>query len=110
MSCPINLVQGDSGPQIRAIITREDSGNTVDLSQATTRLKIRKRGATDILLTLTAVDVDELLSDGVAIFAFSDGDLDLSPGSYEGEIEVTFDDSVIETIYETLAFYIREDF
>jgi len=110
MSCPINLVQGDSGPQIRAIITREDSGNTVDLSQATTRLKIRKRGATDILLTLTALDFGSNLAEGVAIFEFSAGDLDLSPGSYEGEIEVTFNGSVIETIYETIAFYIREDF
>mgnify|MGYP001546091452 CR=1 FL=1 len=106
----INLVQGDTGPQIKVTLTREDTGEVIDASGGTVRLKVRKRGASTLAFTLTALDVGQNLEEGIAIFAFSDGDLDLDPGYYEGEIEITLSDSTIETVYETLEFFIREDF
>ena len=106
----INLVQGDTGPQIKVTITREDTGEVVDMSGGTVRLKVRKRGASTLSFTLTATDVGQNLQEGIAIFAFSEGDLDIDPGNYQGEIEITFSDSSIETIYETLDFFVREDF
>jgi hypothetical protein len=33
-----------------------------------------------------------------------------APGDYEGEIEITFSDSQIQTVYDTLRFKVREDF
>lgn len=106
----INLVQGDTGPQIKVTITREDTGEAVDMSGGTCRLKVRKRGASTLAFTLTATDVGDNLQNGIAIFAFSEGDLDIDPGNYLGEIEITFSDSSIETVYETLEFFVREDF
>jgi hypothetical protein len=32
------------------------------------------------------------------------------PGDYEGEIEITFSDSQIQTVYDLLKFKIRQDF
>jgi len=105
------LVQGDTGPQIRAVITRDDTGDAVDMSGATVRLRFRRKGTETVLFTLTATDVgQDLLQDGVAVFKFTAGDLDLPAGSYEGELEITFPDSNIETVYELLEFDLREDF
>lgn len=106
----INLVQGDTGPQIKITCTREDSGETIDMSGGTVRLKVRKRGASTLAFTLTALDVGTNLADGIAIFAFGENDLDVAPGYYEGEIEITLSDSTVETVYETLEFFVREDF
>jgi hypothetical protein len=106
----INLVQGDTGPQIKTTITREDTGEVIDMSGGTVRLKVRKRGAATLAFTLTALDVGTNLQEGVAIFAFGSGDLDIDPGHYEGEIEITLSDSTVETVYETLEFFVREDF
>jgi len=106
----INLVQGDTGPQIKVTVTREDTGAAVDLTDATVRLKVRKRGASSLAFTLINVNASDTLADGVAVFAFAEGDLDVEPGNYEGEIEVTLVDESVETIYETLAFFVREDF
>ena len=104
------LVQSDVGNQIKATVTREDTGDLVDLSDATVRLKFRKKGSGTVLFTLTSIAIGEDPSDGVAIFAFASGNLDIDPGNYEGEIEAAFDDGRIESVYETLDFFVREDF
>lgn len=104
------LVKNDTAPQIKATITREDTGNIVDMSGGTVRLKFRKKGSTTILFTLTADSDVNNLSNGIAIFTFGDGNLDLAEGYYEGEIEVTYSNSTVETIYEVLDFYLRGDF
>lgn len=104
----LKLVQGDTGPQIKATITRDDTGELVDLSDATTRLKFRRRGSGTVLFTLTAEAVEDLAT-GDAIFVPGAGDLNLPPGNYEAEIEVTFNSGVVETVYELLTFELRED-
>ena len=55
----INLVQGDTGPQIKTTITREDTGEVIDMSGGTVRLKVRKRGAATLSFTLTALRCGE---------------------------------------------------
>ena len=104
------LVQGDTGPQIKVTVTRDETGDLVDMTGATVYLKLRKKPSNTLLLTLTATDVGTNLTNGIAIFVFSDGDLDIEPGNYEGEIEINFTDGSKETIYETLDFFVREDF
>lgn len=104
------LVQGDTGPQIKVTVTRDETGDVVDMSGGTVRLKIRKKNVPAVILTLTATDVDTNLEEGIAIFVFGDGDLDIDPGNYEGEVEITFDNSTVETIYELIEFFVREDF
>ena len=104
------LVKDDNGTQIKATITREDTGNTVNLENATVRLKFRAVGSSTVLSTLTSTSSSVDAAEGIAVFVFTSSDLNVPAGSYEGEIEATFDNGNIETVYEKLEFYLRDDF
>ena len=105
------LVQGDTAPQIKATITRDDSGSAVNFANGTVRMRFRAKGSTTTLFTLTATDVGTNFENGIAIFVFGSSDLaTLAAGFYEGEIEVTYDTGEKETIFEVLNFNLRADF
>jgi hypothetical protein len=104
------LVQSDVGTQVRATITENDTGDTVDISGATTVLKFRKKGASTVLATLTNQSPAGDSALGIATFIFGNGVLNIDPGNYEGEIESTFSDGSIKTVYEKVEFFLREDF
>ena len=112
MNCDmIYLVKDDKGSQVECIITRDNTGLPVDLTNATVRLKFRKKRTTTILFTLTNIVDDQVdLDEGQAVFAFSAANLDLEAGFYEGEVEVTFANTNIETVYEIIDFQVRADF
>jgi hypothetical protein len=112
MNCDmIYLVKDDNGSQLQCIITREDTDDPVNLTGATVRLKFRKKRTTTILFTLTSITIAAIdLQNGQALFQFSGANLDLAAGLYEGEVEVTFANSNIETIYELIDFQLRDDF
>ena len=102
------LVKDDTSPQLQVTVTREDTGAAVTLASATTRLKFRAAETTTILATLTGAAGD--LANGVVVFTFGSGDLNQSAGAYEGEIEVTFADGSVETVFEVVNFTLRADF
>ena len=107
----IYLVQGDTGPQIKIGVTRDSTGVAVDVSGGTARFKVRKKGTETILFTLTASDIGDNLANGTLYFSLDGGQLaTITPGTYEGELELTFSDSIIETVYEKVDIVIREDF
>ena len=103
----IQLVQGDTGPQIKAQITRD--GSAEDLTGATAVLRFRKKKKDTVLFTLSSVSNSDQLAAGELYFAFSSGQLDLAEGFYEGEIEIV-SSGVRETVYEVVDFFLREDF
>jgi len=105
----INLVQGDTGPQIKVVLTREGQTTPEDLGGATAVLRFRKKNTKTVLFTLNHVSGVDQLAAGELYFVFSAGQLDLDPGFYQGEVEVILD-GVRETIYELVDFYLREDF
>ena len=104
------LVQGDQAPQIQATLTRDDTGAVIDFSGGSCALKFRAKGTTTTLFTLAAADVGDNFSEGKAIFSFSGTQLNLDEGYYEGELEVTYSSGKVETIFQVLDFYIRDDF
>tara|TARA_R110000822_G_scaffold25627_1_gene77496 strand:- start:754 stop:1080 length:327 start_codon:yes stop_codon:yes gene_type:complete len=104
------LVQGDQAPQIKADLKRQDDGSVIDFSGGSCALKFRAKGTTTILFTLAAVDVGSNFAEGTALFSFSGTQLNLSEGYYEGEIEITYADGKIETVFKVLDFYVRADF
>ena len=107
----IYLVQGDTGPQIYITVTREDTGTAVDVSGGSARLKVRKKGSTTIDFTLTAADIGSNLAEGKLYFSLDGGQLaTIASGNYEGEVEMTMSDGIIETVYERVDIVIREDF
>lgn len=105
------LVQGDTGPQVKVTLTRSDTGDAIDLTEASTcKMHFRKKSSDTVLFSLSNLSVDQDQGNGIAIFAFSGSQLDINPGNYEGEVEVVFTSGVRETVYETLDFVLRADF
>lgn len=105
------LVKDDVGTQLKATLTRADDGTPVDLTDATVVMRFRAKGSTAILFTLTSITISaDDLSNGVAIFQFGAGNLNVAEGKYQGEIEATFTTGKIESVYEILEFYVRADF
>lgn len=107
----IYLVQGDTGPQIKINVTREDTGLAVDVSGGSAKLKVRRKGTEAVTFTLTASDIGENLENGTLYFSLDGGQLaTIAAGSYEGEVELTLADTTVETVYEKVDIVIREDF
>jgi len=126
MSCTIKLVRGDTRPQVKFVVTDENTDKVVDISGSTPRLKFRAIGTTQVLFVREGqlmsglelpdgeVDTDPPYNTpgtgGRVVFSFIAGDLDLTPGYYEGEIEITFSDDSIQTVYRSQRFFIRPDY
>lgn len=106
----IKLVQGDTRPALNVTITDENTGEPVTLTGATVRLKFRKQGSTTLQSTLTGTITDGLNGQVSFYWASDPTSLSGDPGNYEGEIEITFSDGQIQTVYDTLKFRLREDF
>ena len=106
----IKLVQGDTRPAIVCTLTDETTGSAIGLTDAIPVLKFRALGATTLTATVIGTLTDG--SNGVCVFypASAPEMLAGDAGDYEGEIEITFDDGQIQTIYDTLRFKVREDF
>lgn len=110
MADPIYLVQGDNGPDIKVTLTREDTGEAEDLSGASVKMHFRSKNLNKILFSLTGSNTTQEAQAGIAVFSFTGSQLDLSPGEYQGEVEVIFDSGQRETVYQIIEFFIREDF
>lgn len=117
----INLVKDDTLPELT--LTLKDSntaaaGKTLDenddttwapinLTGATVRLRIRELGSSTVKATLTCSVTNP--TNGVVATDFPSGTLDTA-GVFEGEIEITFSDGGIQTVYDLLKFNVRGDF
>jgi len=131
MADRIKLVQGDTRPSITAQLIDSSTGEAIDLTETTQVLfKFRQEGATTLTTTLTGELVPGMEipdSDGEVTydapydvagvggrvrFNWSEDPiaLDGTPGNYEAEIEMTFNDGSIQTSYDLLKFKLREDF
>lgn len=106
----IKLVQGDTRPALNVTITDENTGEPVVLTGATVRLKFRKQGSTTLTSTLTGTITNGLNGQVSFYWASDPTSLSGDAGNYEGEIEITFSDGQIQTVYDTLKFRLREDF
>jgi len=107
MSDKIKLVQGDNRPYIK--LTLKNSDNTaVDVSSATVVVKFRAAGSTTTISTISCSKPNGG-TDGVVIFNFPGTTLNVSPGSYEGEVEINFGNDVA-TVYDILKFSVRAQF
>ena len=103
------LVQNDTTKQFKATLTRED-GTVIDCGGGSVRMYFRKKGTKTILSTLTAADAGTNLQNGIAIFTFEPTDLNIEPDYYEGQIEMTFSNGLVESVTELLQFQVKPDF
>lgn len=110
MAEKIKLVQGDTRPSIVCTLTDSTTGLPIGLSGATVRLYFKAAGADTLTATVVGSITDP--SNGVVVFFPSTAPqmLQGEAGDYQGEIEITFADGTIQTIYDLLKFKVREDF
>jgi hypothetical protein len=109
MSSVIKLVQNDNLPEVTLTLKDKRTDDPIDLSDPLTTVvvKFRARGTTTVLSILQCSKVDAV--NGVVRFGFPSTTLDVNEGSYEGEIEISFN-GVIQTVFDTLQFYVRKEF
>lgn len=110
MAEKIKLVQGDTKPALVCAITDDTTGNAINLTGCTVRLKFRAAGATTLTATVVGSITDGPNGQVVFFPASAPEMLQGAPGDYEGEIEITFADTTIQTVYDLLKFKVREDF
>ncbi len=124
MSERIRLVQGDTRPTVIANL-RDADGDPVDLVGSTVRLRFRAAGATSLTDTIvgtlaagferddgtvtTASPYDVAGFGGRVEFAWGAETL-AEPGYYEGEIEITFGDDTVQTVFDVVKFKVRSQF
>lgn len=111
MSNTINLVKGDTGPDIT--ITLYDSANNapIDVSGGSdvVRLHVVREGQTGTPVVTTIVGVKPNGgADGVITFVWPAGALSAA-GYYEAEVKITFTSGKVETVPDKLRFYAREN-
>lgn len=109
MSDVIYLVQGDTKPQIKVTLTRDD-GTAQNVTGATIKLHFRPALSTTVSFSITGSFTGVDATKGEVVFNFTSGQLDLAAGDYEGEVEVVYSDSTRETVFEIIQFVLREDF
>jgi len=102
-------VQGDTGPQMRFTFTDEDTGLLTDLTGALVTLRLRPTGGS-VILTRELFINPETATNGEAIVIWQEGDLNVTPGTYEAEIEVIHSSGLRETLFDVVVLWIRADF
>lgn len=108
MSEQIKLVQGDTRPQVQVTLTDDTTGLPIQITGATVRMRFRAAGSSTVLSTLVGTVTDGVK--GTAVFQWPVGSLSVDEGAYEGEIEITFADATVQTVYEILKFKLRAQF
>jgi hypothetical protein len=124
----IHLVVGDTRPQVYVQLSQPDVplDEPVDLSGATVFLKFRAWDEDVVLFQMTGellpgtlqadlkgVDLTEYPtpgSGGRVRFSFLQGQLNLAPGRYRGEIEVNYGPGSAFTAFAPVDFELREAF
>lgn len=111
MADPIYLVQSDTLPQIKLILTDEITEGPLDLSGATVALHAKPQTGVGISFSRPAIFIDEPADRlaGICYIQWQNGDLNRSPGKYDAEIEILYPTGWRETVYDKLVLDIRED-
>jgi hypothetical protein len=110
MSEKIRLVRNDTRPAIVCTITDETTGAAINVTGATVRLKFRAAGAETLTATVVGAVTNGSAGEVTFYPASAPEMLQGEQGDYQGEIEITFSDGQIQTVYDLLKFKIRQDF
>jgi hypothetical protein len=122
----IKLVQGDTRPQIKCVIADQTTGEPQNIAGATVLLRFKAIEESELITTLTGILLPGLENEDRTVstegFYATPGTggrvvfvptLEMTvnpPGNYQGELEVTFADGSIQTVYAVLKFVIRKQF
>jgi len=110
MSEKIKLVQGDTRPALVCTVSDQTTGVAIDITGASVVLKFRAAGAEALQATVPGAVTNGPAGQVVFYPASAPAMLQGEFGDYEGEIEVTFPDGQVQTVYDILKFKVREEF
>lgn len=102
------LVKGDTAAAFTATITNNYTGQVEPLTGTTVLLKVRRRHNNTVDFTVTGEEGD--FANGVAVFKLGSNMNSITPGYYEGEIEVTYPGGSVSSVYELVKFAVRNEF
>lgn len=102
----VDMVKNDTLPSIVFTIVNPTTGDPVDLTGATCRLRIRKKDVGTLKTTLVCAAVD--LPEGQVSTNFPSGTFD-EAGIYEAEMEITFISGGVQTVFDMIKFNVREE-
>ena len=122
----IYAVKGDTLPEVQLTLRDSNtaaSGQTLDeddettwapldITNATILVKLRVLGEDTLKATITATKVSPN-TDGKVLFRFADSQgasVLTEEGIYEGEVELTYTDGNIHSVYDMLRINVRDDF
>ena len=119
----INLVAGDDKPEITVVLKDKntaaagytldpedpDSWALIDISDPTITVLFRALGTTTTLDTLVCTKVAPY-TNGEFYATWGLTTLDVAPGTYEGEIVLTYVSGRVQTVFDLLKFKVRGDF
>jgi hypothetical protein len=117
----IRFVHGDTAPQLKLTISDSVAGSELSLTNYNINMYVRVAGttpATPILIKTTAgggiVKSNQTTFPGECVVSWVAGDLNLTAGSYEAEIELigmtgTVAAGIVETIYDLVSFSVRAE-
>lgn len=106
----IKLVQGDSRPALIVTLTDQNTNAPCNLTNATVVLKFREVDSETLKATVPGTVVDALAGACVFNWAQAPNSLGGEPGVYEGEVEITYNDGTVQTVFDTLRFLLRAQF
>lgn len=110
MTDKIKLVKDDTRPALVCNITDSTTGSVVVLTGATVRLYFRAVGSSTLQATVLGSVTNGAAGEVTFYPASAPAMLQGAAGDYEGEIEITFSDGQIQTVYDVLKFKVRDDF
>jgi len=119
----IHLVAGDDKPELNFVLRDSNTAASgvnldpddsttwapIDISDPTIVVKFRKLGTTATLDTMTCVKVAPY-TDGACFMQWNATTLDVTAGIYEGEIELTYTNGRVMTLFDLLKFKVRGEF
>lgn len=110
MTDKIKLVQDDTRPALVCTITDDVTSAAIDITGATALLKFRALGSATLQATVTGSITNGPNGQVTFYPASNPAMLTGDAGDYEGEIQITFSDGQIQTVYDVLKFKVRSDF
>jgi hypothetical protein len=118
----IKLVKGDQGGELQ--LTLKDSNKAaegatldpensdtwapLDLTTANVVLKLRATGASEVKIAVPLYRIEPYTS-GKVFLQWPAEALDTA-GSFTGEVEITYQNGQVSTVYKELRFLVREDY
>jgi len=106
----ISLVAGDTLANLQVNLVRQDTGAAFPLPIGATgavHLYIRRKGTTGVSIDVP-YDVNlSTIETGYLVFQLGTWVNTALEGYYEGEIELTFGDGTIQTVFEQISFRVR---